>query len=239
MDSRKRHTLAHGPDLQGTSREFKQHHQGGTRDTSIPFEEIYRIWGNTENMEVNGFGGFTHVRCPGSATHTCHMCSRHFAHVDSLVIAVDGACPGNGRNRAVKSACGVYFGRLNGSSPHRQENLAWRVDDTPGYAHTSQRAEQHAALRALNAVEHYVMNGGQWSCDDCPSPCRVKHVVIKSDSAYLVNSTMTSHIKKWVAHGWRTASKTPVKNRDLWEQLISEVENLKKLGAVMDFRRGR
>ena len=37
----------------------------------------------------------------------------------------------------------------------------------------------------------------------------------------LTNDGVTEWIGRWKANGWQTASKTPVKNRDLWERLDS------------------
>ena len=45
-------------------------------------------------------------------------------------------------------------------------------------------------------------------------------VNLYSDSAYLINSFKEGWIESWERNGWRTASKEPVKNKDLWEQLI-------------------
>lgn len=85
----------------------------------------------------------------------------------------------------------------------------------------------------------YVKNGGQWLCkpnapDHGPFPCRVKHVVIKSDSAYLVNS-MTDHIGTWQANGWINTGRQPVKNRDLWEELQSAIRDVEEEGAFVSF----
>lgn len=44
------------------------------------------------------------------------------------------------------------------------------------------------------------------------------------DSQYVKNG-ITDWIKKWKSNGWRTSSKEPVKNKDLWEAL--DKENLK------------
>ncbi|KAI1758459.1 ribonuclease H-like protein [Xylaria castorea] len=171
-----------------------------------------------DNLEIDGQYGFIHVRCPWASTAPC-SCGRHSLHLDSLVVAVDGACPGNGSHRATKSACGVFFG------PDAPENLAFRVPDTPGYSHTSQRAELSAAIAAVEACTTYIYNGGQWECEGCAMPCAVKHLVLKSDSAYLVNG-MTAHIENWRERGWRTAKNTEVKNRDLWTELYDLVHLL-------------
>ena len=44
-------------------------------------------------------------------------------------------------------------------------------------------------------------------------------VEIYSDSAYVVNSFNQGWITNWQKNNWKTASKEPVKNRELWEEL--------------------
>jgi ribonuclease HI len=44
-------------------------------------------------------------------------------------------------------------------------------------------------------------------------------VLLVSDSQYLVKA-MTEWIHDWQKRGWMTSGKKPVKNRDLWEELI-------------------
>ena len=44
-------------------------------------------------------------------------------------------------------------------------------------------------------------------------------VTLYSDSSYVVNSVLNGWLDNWVASGYRTADKKPVKNRDLWEEL--------------------
>lgn len=46
--------------------------------------------------------------------------------------------------------------------------------------------------------------------------CSVK---IYSDSAYVVNAFNQGWIYNWKKNNWRTASKDPVKNQELWEKL--------------------
>ena len=46
-------------------------------------------------------------------------------------------------------------------------------------------------------------------------PCKV---VVHTDSQY-VQKGITEWIRGWKARGWRTASKEPVKNVDLWKKL--------------------
>jgi ribonuclease HI len=66
---------------------------------------------------------------------------------------------------------------------------------------TNQRMELTAAIEGLKALKH---------------PCRVR---LYSDSAYLVNAFNQKWLERWVKNGWRTVKKTPVENKDLWEQL--------------------
>jgi ribonuclease HI len=47
-------------------------------------------------------------------------------------------------------------------------------------------------------------------------PCRVE---ISSDSRYLLDAFRKEWIRKWKKNGWRTASRQPVLNRDLWQEL--------------------
>ncbi|KAM7197976.1 Ribonuclease H-like domain containing protein [Naviculisporaceae sp. PSN 640] len=187
---------------------------------------------------VQGLDGFLHIRCPFSAEANACRCGRHACHVDSLIVAVDGACPHNGTPRATRSSYGVFFGSSDGAEAYNISELIEDNDDYP--VHTSQRAELHGAIAAVAAVTQFVTEGGQWPCPpgECEDAgkygCKVKHVVVKSDSAYLVNS-ITQHIRKWLTNGWLTASKKPIANRDLWEQLLGQIGYLRLVGAGVDF----
>lgn len=46
-------------------------------------------------------------------------------------------------------------------------------------------------------------------------------VEIFSDSAYVVNAFLQGWIQNWQKNNWKTASKEPVKNRELWEELYA------------------
>ena len=66
---------------------------------------------------------------------------------------------------------------------------------------TNNRMELLAAIRALEALKR---------------PCDVEMYV---DSQYLKNG-ITQWIERWQQNQWRTASKKPVKNADLWKRLL-------------------
>ncbi len=44
-------------------------------------------------------------------------------------------------------------------------------------------------------------------------------MVLYSDSAYLINGFTQGWIYNWQKHGWNTANKKDVKNRELWQQI--------------------
>jgi ribonuclease HI len=70
---------------------------------------------------------------------------------------------------------------------------------------TNNRMELLAAIEALNALK---------------KPCRV---ALYTDSAY-VRDGITKWIHGWRRNGWRTADKKPVKNAELWQQLLDAAE---------------
>ena len=65
---------------------------------------------------------------------------------------------------------------------------------------TNNRMELTAVIEALTSLTR---------------PCKV---VVHTDSQY-VQKGITEWIRGWKARGWRTASKEPVKNADLWKKL--------------------
>ena len=77
---------------------------------------------------------------------------------------------------------------------HRRE-ISGAAPDT-----TNNRMELTAAIRALEALT------------------RPSQVALYTDSTY-VKDGITRWLPNWKARGWRTAAKSPVKNRDLWEAL--------------------
>jgi ribonuclease HI len=51
---------------------------------------------------------------------------------------------------------------------------------------------------------------------------RGSHVVLTTDSEY-VRQGITQWINGWQRNGWKTAAKKPVKNQDLWQQLLAAI----------------
>ncbi|MBU6253630.1 MAG: ribonuclease HI, partial [Alphaproteobacteria bacterium] len=67
---------------------------------------------------------------------------------------------------------------------------------------TNNRMELMAAIQGLKALNR---------------PC---HVTLETDSAY-VRDGITKWIFGWQKNGWRTADKKPVKNAELWQELLA------------------
>lgn len=67
---------------------------------------------------------------------------------------------------------------------------------------TNNRMEMTAVIEALNTLNE--------ACD----------ISLYTDSQYVLRG-MTEWLAGWKAKGWKTASRKPVKNADLWQQLDS------------------
>lgn len=71
---------------------------------------------------------------------------------------------------------------------------------------TNNRMEVLAAVKGLAALKY---------------GCAVR---LYSDSAYLVNAVEQGWLRGWQARGWTTADNKPVKNKDLWLELLKEMK---------------
>ncbi len=78
----------------------------------------------------------------------------------------------------------------------REKTLSGGAPDT-----TNNRMELTAAIRGLEALNR---------------PCRV---TLSTDSVY-VRDGITKWVHGWQRNGWRTADKKPVKNVELWQELV-------------------
>lgn len=68
---------------------------------------------------------------------------------------------------------------------------------------TNNRMELGAAVRALHTLKR---------------PCQV---TLTTDSSYLKNAFTEGWLATWQGNGWRTATGKPVKNQDLWRELLT------------------
>ncbi len=111
--------------------------------------------------------------------------------MDEILIYTDGGCSGN------PGPGGWAYVILANST---EEKASGGESDT-----TNNRMELKAVINALQEIQ----SRRKW---------RGQLLNIYTDSQYVKNG-ITLWIKKWEINGWKTASKKPVKNRDLWIEL--------------------
>lgn len=86
------------------------------------------------------------------------------------------------------------WGALLVAGEHKKELFGGEANTT------NNRMELLAVIRALESLKN------------------ISEIRLHTDSQY-VQKGMTEWIDGWIKRGWRTASKEPVKNADLWQQL--------------------
>ncbi|AFO89839.1 ribonuclease HI [Phaeobacter inhibens] len=108
-----------------------------------------------------------------------------------LFAYTDGACSGN----PGPGGWGVLLRAMDGETIVKEKELSGGEAET-----TNNRME---LLAAINALENLA---------------RPSTLTVVTDSAYVKNG-VTGWIHGWKRNGWKTASKKPVKNVELWQRL--------------------
>ncbi len=128
----------------------------------------------------------------------------HRAQPGHILVYTDGACLGNGQP-SPSAGCAFVYRSNRGISSFRLE-----IEGPTGQPHpqTSNRAELRAVIAAL---EFLAWHKEGWT-----------QVAIATDSEYVVNG-VTNWVHEWIRNGWTTAQGIPVKNQDLWEELLEKI----------------
>ncbi len=92
------------------------------------------------------------------------------------------------------------WGALLRSGKHEKEINGGEADTT------NNRMEMMAVIEALKLLK------------------KASNVKLYTDSKYVMQG-ITEWIEGWKARGWKTASKKPVKNQDLWQEIDSLVSS--------------
>ena len=108
-----------------------------------------------------------------------------------LFAYTDGACSGN----PGPGGWGVLLRAMEGDAVVKERALSGGEPAT-----TNNRMELLAAIHALESLS------------------RASRITVVTDSAYVKNG-VTGWIHGWKRNGWKTASKKPVKNAELWQRL--------------------
>lgn len=106
-------------------------------------------------------------------------------------IYTDGACSPN----PGIGGWGVIL--VSPGHPDKERELSGAQEDT-----TNNRMELTAAVRGLEALKR---------------SCRVQ---LTTDSEYVQKAFAEGWLARWQRNGWKTASKKPVANADLWKELV-------------------
>lgn len=112
-----------------------------------------------------------------------------------LELWTDGACSGN---PGPGGWAAILVARLEGGTIAKQVELSGGDPAT-----TNNRMELQAVIEGLRALK---------------GPSKV---TIHIDSTYVMDAIVKRWYVGWQKRGWKTAAKTPVKNRELWEQLLA------------------
>ena len=123
--------------------------------------------------------------------------------MESIVIYTDGGCSGN----PGPGGWAFVLRRAAKDGAEQAEILGSGGEA----ATTNNRMELRAVISALEEAERLAPGAP---------------VVLYTDSQYVRNG-ITSWIASWKRNGWRTASKQPVKNRELWEELDAVAARVK------------
>ncbi|CUJ82868.1 ribonuclease HI [Shimia thalassica] len=108
-----------------------------------------------------------------------------------LFAYTDGACSGN----PGPGGWGVLMRAMDGNTVIKERDLSGGAPET-----TNNQMELMAAIMALEALS---------------KPSRI---TVITDSTYVKNG-VTGWIFGWKKNGWKTASRKPVKNAELWKRL--------------------
>lgn len=124
---------------------------------------------------------------------------------ETFTLVTDGACSGNGTDDARGGWAAILIGA----------DGAETILTGGEFPTTNNRMELMAALEGLQAA---------------PEGSDIELV---TDSSYLANAIGKGWLDGWRRKGWRTASRQPVANRDLWERMVLELARHHRVRPVL------
>ncbi|KAJ4253903.1 hypothetical protein NW762_010301 [Fusarium torreyae] len=161
---------------------------------------------------------------PGISRQATPVVSRfmHRHNPKTFLIYTDGAYLNNGQSNP-KAGWGCIFRPLTPTpTPTISGRLEHKGPFGDSHSQTSNRAELRAVLGALR-FRH-------WKGEGCTT------LVIATDSEYVVKGA-TEWVPGWLRKGWKTSAGGQVKNKDLWEALLGEMERWDTYGMKIQFWR--
>ncbi|KAI1114443.1 ribonuclease H-like protein [Nemania sp. NC0429] len=162
---------------------------------------------------------------PGRTTYG-HL--TRYIHRDDdrkVLFFTDGACLNNGQPNP-KGGWAFVHGPGFGFGDQSAHTAAGRLEKEGPFGDSGIQSSNRAELRAVIAALRF----RHWTGEGFNT------VVIATDSEYVTTGS-TEWAKTWIENGWKTAGGTDVKNKDLWEMLLGEVEKWKDEGLLINFWR--
>lgn len=143
------------------------------------------------------------------------------------LVYVDGSCLDQNdsvNTNTRRAGCGFVFKPVPYTFAQRTVGLRLEARGPTGIEapQTSNRAELRAIIAALQFR--------RWDGEGC------HRLVIATDSEYVVLG-ITQRIEDWVARRWRNSAGKAIKNKDLWECLLAEVNKYAQRGMEVVFWR--
>lgn len=138
------------------------------------------------------------------------------------LIHTDGSCLDNGRE-APKAGWGFWHGL--GPSGNRLV-ASGRLEKKGPFGADGVQTSNRAELRAVIAALRFRYWPGEG----------FHTLVFATDSEYVVEGA-TNWAKTWIEAGWRKSDGSAVKNRDLIEALLGEIERFSNSGMAVQFWR--
>lgn len=108
-----------------------------------------------------------------------------------IIIYADGACSPNPGD-------GGYGIILICPEKNKRKEISGYISSNC----TNNQAELISVIEALKALK---------------KPCKI---ILVSDSQYVIHAHTQFWIEGWILNGWRNAQGKPVKNRELWEEML-------------------
>ncbi len=121
-----------------------------------------------------------------------------------IIIYTDGGCRGNQLDKNIGAWAGLLiFGN--------KEKEIYGTDINT----TNNKMELTAVLESLKCINDYSYP-----------------ITLYSDSAYVCNAFNKGWLQDWIKRGWKTKSKKPVKNQDLWKPIVNIVSQIPDIKFV-------
>lgn len=113
-----------------------------------------------------------------------------------IKIWADGSCLRNGKDNPQAGWAAIL------SCNNKKKFLSGKIEaEKP----TNNIAELTAVIKAVEAIKP-------------DTECKVE---ILTDSKYVTDAIANKYVHNWVKNGWKTTSKAPVANKELWVSLIN------------------